>query len=195
MHLLRKEGDQKANLQASKVLREALSKIGKALKGHRNLFQETQVPVGSSASTSDLAGSQGFEISNARFAPSADGVSPEILSRIQRTSRNRGKRRRSSVVLGSKSVIRSLRVANFDIAVRLEHLGEDEESLISGGVIYVNLDHPLYRTYRDSDDLLTLHVARVITKELTLQAGIKDAQEAFALQSGLLTDALKGKGI
>ncbi len=190
---LRQEGDQKANLQASKVLKEALSKIGKALKTHKNLFPEAQVPMGSS-SGSDFDEKNGFEVSNAKFIPTNKDISPEVLAKLKELP-GKGKRRRISAILGSKSVIRSLKVVGLDIAVRLEHLGEEEESLISGGVIYVNLDHPLYRTYRNNDELLTTHVARVITKELTLQAGIKTAEEAFTLQSGLLTEALKEKGV
>ncbi len=195
VHVLHEEGDKKANLQASKVLKEALTKIGRALKGHKNLFPEAQVPMGSSSLSSDPDSKEGFDVSNAQFVPLSEEISPDLLKRLKQMPENKVKRRKSSTMLGSKSVIRSLRIANFDIAVRLEHLGEDEESLVSGGIIYVNLDHPLYRTYKNNDELLTLHVTRVITKELTLQAGIKDAQEAFALQSGLLTDALKEKGI
>ena len=65
----------------------------------------------------------------------------------------------------------------------------------SFAAIQVDSETNIYRTYKNNDELLTLHVTRVITKELTLQAGIKDAQEAFALQSVLLTGALKEKGI
>ena len=76
----------------------------------------------------------------------------------------------------------------------MEHLGEKEdESVISGGIIFLNLDHPLYQTYFKNDDLLTLHVARIITKELTLTTGITSAAEAFALQAELLTDAFRGR--
>jgi len=98
-------------------------------------------------------------------------------------------------MLGSKSVVRTLKVANMELAVRLEHLGKDEESVVSGGVIYVNIDHPLYRTYQGKDELLTTHLARVLTKELTLRAGTKDAEQAFALQAALLLNALKEKGM
>lgn len=66
--------------------------------------------------------------------------------------------------------------------------------MIAKGVIYINLDHPLYRTYQKNDDQLTQHIARILTKELTLKTGVKDAEQAFALQAGLLADALKDKG-
>ena len=81
-----------------------------------------------------------------------------------------------------------------NIAVRLEHLGKDEESAVAGGVIYVNLDHPLYRTYQNNDALLTQHIARILTKELALQTDLKSPQDAFALQTSLLTDALRERG-
>ena len=120
-----------------------------------------------------------------------------MLSIASYTAENKEKKKgrgSPSAILGNKSVVRTLKVANLDIAVRLEHLGGDDESMIASGVIYINLDHPLYRTYQKNDEQLTQHIARILTKELTLQTGVKDAEQAFALQAGLLTDALKDKG-
>ena len=67
----------------------------------------------------------------------------------------------------------------------------EEESFLSGGVIYLNIDHPLYKSCRNDDGLLTQHIARVITKELALQSGVSDPRQAFALQAELLADALQ----
>lgn len=188
--ILREEGDKKANLQASRVLKDALQKIGKAMKKHTNLFPEAQVPLGEATSEIDAESSKGYEVSQAQFVPSQTNLDPNIFNQIKPSVGKKGKGR-SQGILGSKSVIRKLRVANMDIAVRMEHLGSEDESIISSGVIYVNLDHPLYRTYQNNDELLTLHISRVITKELALQTGIGDAQSAFAIQSELLTDALR----
>ncbi|MBI2436555.1 MAG: hypothetical protein HYV41_02305, partial [Candidatus Magasanikbacteria bacterium] len=103
-------------------------------------------------------------------------------------------RGRPAGILGDKSVIRNLHVANMDIAVRAEHFGaEEDESITSGGVIFINLDHPLYRTYQDADELLALHVTRLLTKELALRVGDVSAAQAFAIQSELLTGAGKRK--
>lgn len=189
LNLLKEEGDRKANLQASRVLKDALFKIGKAVKKHKNLFSETQIPVGEEAE--NFSGQdKGFKISEAEFLPSQSNLPENLEERLE----NKNKTTRAKIgILGNKSVIRKLRIANMDIAVRMEHLGNDEESLISGGVIYVNVDHPLYKTYQNNDELLTLHIARVITKELALQTGITDASHAFSIQSELLTDALRQK--
>ncbi len=191
LSLIRDEADRKANLQASRVLKDALSKIGKAVKIRKDLFPDTAVPMGTAVEKGkETQGVQGYEVSQATLVPSGEKLDPEIIERLKK----QGKKSKSKVILGSKSVIRNMKIANIDIAVRLEHLGQEEESVIAGGVIYVNLDHPLYSTYQNNDELLTLHISRILTKELALKAGIHNAGEAFALQSELLTDAFKQRG-
>ena len=188
---VREEGDRRANLQALRVLKDALFKIGRAMRKHRGLFQEAAVPVGPVAVGNDKE-EAGFQISQAELLPTGAELDPAIAQKLQEQKEQRG-RGRPQAILGSKSVIRKFKIANFEMAVRMEHLGGETESLISGGVIYVNLDHPLYRTYQNRDELLTLHIARVLTKELALQAGVTSASDAFSLQAELLTDAFKGK--
>ena len=193
LHIVRQEGDRKANLQASRVLGDALSKIGRAMKRHGNLFPDAQVPLGDAdeEGSAPVASVNGYDISQAQFVLSHEELDPAVQDRFESQKKEKKMRGRPHAILGNKSVIRTLRIQNLQIAVRLEHLGGDDESLTSGGVIYVNLDHPLYRTYVHNDELLTIHVARVITKELALHAGITDAQQAFSLQAELLTHAFK----
>lgn len=194
LHMVRQEGDAKANAQASKVLKDALLKIGKAMKNFKEAFPPAQVPMGEAASAEFPKTVPGYEISQAEFVDTQTDLDPEIQKRLAKNKGNKKGRGRPSGILGNKSVVRTLKIANMDIAVRLEHLGGDDESMIAGGVIYINLDHPLYHTYQKNDEQLTQHIARILTKELTLQTGIKDAEQAFALQAGLLADALKDKG-
>ena len=206
IELVREEGDQKVNLQASRVLKDALHKIGKAMKQCGNFFPETQVaigqpvkppifPVNGSKESLEPEIQSGYEVSGSRFLPTHEDLPPDLEQRlIDQKSLKRGKGRPIGM-LGNKSVVRTLKIANLELAVRLEHLGKDEESVVSGGVIYINIDHPLYRTYQGKDELLTTHLARVLTKELTLRAGTKDVEQAFALQATLLLNALKEKGM
>lgn len=192
LQLIHQEGDRRANLQASRVLKEAMTKIGKAMRNHRGLFPSTPVPLGETASLTDMTGESGFQISEAKLIPTGTEINPELLQMMEKQRAEKSYRR--PMILGSKSVIRKLRVADAEIAVRMEHLGADVESLVSGGIIFVNIDHPLYRTYQNNDELLTLHIARVLTKELALRAGITSAEQAFSLQSELLSDAFRIKG-
>jgi hypothetical protein len=192
---MREEGNRIADFEASRVLRDALQKIGKAMKRHRGIFPEAQVPVGErEKKDGEFNGAEkrgeGYEVSKAHFLPSGDGMDPALKEKL---GKNGKIMRRGRGILGAKSVIRNLTFAGMEIAVRMEHLGDQDESLVSSGVIYINLDHPLYQTYRGKDDILAIHLSRIITKELTLHAGISNASDAFALQSELLTDALREK--
>ncbi len=196
---IREEGNRKADMEASRVLRDALQKIGKAMRRHKGMFPEAQVPMGTRDKGDEENGliennskktGEGYEVSKAHFLPAGDGMDPALKEKL---SKNGKIMRRGRGILGAKSVIRNLTFAGMEIAVRMDHLGDQDESLVSGGVIYINLDHALYQTYRGKDDILAIHLARVITKELTLHAGISNAADAFALQSELLTDALREK--
>jgi len=192
---LKKEGDRKANLQASRVLKNSLHKIGKAMRRRQDLFPKAQVPFGDENSNFDSSSQAGYNVSQAKYVDNQDQLDKTLNNRLKQNHDRNKKRSRQAVVLGNKSIIRNLRIANMDIAVRLDHLGIDEdESILSGGIIYINLDHPLYRTYRDNDELLSLHITRILTKELTLSIDSISAAQAFSIQSELLTDALKRKG-
>ncbi len=189
---IRQEGDRRANLQASRVLKDAMERIGKAMRRRQEHFPGVEVPFGTEEGNADASSVSSFDVSKAEFVESQSDLAPPITQRLK--GQKKPRRGRPFTILGDKSVIRHLRVAHLDIAVRMEHLGEKEdESVLSGGIIFLNLDHPLYRTYANNDDLLTLHVSRIITKELALTSGITNATDAFALQAELLTDAFRGK--
>ncbi|MFH1253192.1 MAG: ATP-binding protein [Candidatus Uhrbacteria bacterium] len=189
LKVIREDVDRKADLQSSRVLKEALQKIGRAMKRRKGLFPEARVPMGSEISGDDSEASVGYNIGEATFVPADQSALPPDLQKRMAASRKAGKR--VTGALGKRTIIRTLTVANLDIAVRLEHLGAEEESFLSGGVIYLNVDHPLYKSCRGDDGQLTQHIARVITKELALQSGISDPRQAFALQADLLADALQ----
>lgn len=193
---IKEEGDRKANLQASRVLKDALTKVGKAMRRHAGLFPGAHVPVGELPDDSVVSDhSVGYDISKATFIESQSGFDSTLQQRLTGKTPQKKTRGRPAGILGDKSVIRNLHVAHMDIAVRMEHLSSDEdESVTSGGVIFINLDHPLYKTYQNDDNLLALHITRVLTKELALRVGDVSASQAFAIQSELLTGTLGGRG-
>jgi len=165
------------------------------MRRRQDLFPKAQVPFGDENSNFDSSSQAGYNVSQAKYVDNQDQLDKTLNNRLKQNHDRNKKRSRQAVVLGNKSIIRNLRIANMDIAVRLDHLGIDEdESILSGGIIYINLDHPLYRTYRDNDELLSLHITRILTKELTLSIDSISAAQAFSIQSELLTDALKRKG-
>lgn len=210
LHVAKDLADRRADQHSSQVLKDALGKIGKALRKHDYLHPEHDIPMGEEIddvadatddthhaddANANTGTGEGYEISNAQFVAPGDQLPEDIQERLKQNKQKGKGRGRPSVALGKKAIIRTLRLQNVAVAVRMEHLQDDEESILSGGIIYINLDHSLYRVHYQEEQLLIYHVARLITKELALQAMPGNASDAFRLQSELLTEAFgSGKG-
>lgn len=189
--------NQRADQRSSQALKDAMTKLGKALKKQEYLKFDSEIPFGEAIATASEPGSEdatvgtGFDVSNAQFVNSGENLSPDVRAKLDQIKTKRG-RGRPSVALGERSIIRKLRFQNVEVAVRLEHLEADnEESMVSGGIVYINTDHALYQLYQADDSLLLYHMTRLITKELAQQASPGSAATAFRIQSDLLTEAFK----
>ncbi len=186
--------NQRADQRSSQALKEALLKIGRALKRQEGLKFGSEIPVGESplpqADSTD-AGEDGFDVSQAAFVDPGTNLPPDLKNQLEQSKQRKHAAKRG-VILGTKSIIRSLHFQHVDVAVRMEHLRDNSsESTLSGGVIFINLDHPLYQLYHQDERLLLYHIARIVTKELALQAEQQSPSEAFQLQSELLTEAFR----
>lgn len=183
--------DKRADQSSAQALKEALVKIGKALHRQPALHFQQNIPLGEEVTAEHEPHSvePGYVVSQTQYiAPQLD--LPENIKQRLALQATAHKKARSALALGKKAMIRTLQLQNTSVAVRLDHLQDESESLLSGGVIYINLDHPLYRLYHHNDQLLTYHMARLITKELALQA-MPVSATAFELQSELLTEAFR----
>ncbi len=58
-------------------------------------------------------------------------------------------------------------------------------------MIYINRDHPLYKRQLRNREAHTMHLARLLTQEITLMKDSKDSRKAFARQSDLLRAAFR----
>ena len=59
------------------------------------------------------------------------------------------------------------------------------------GIIFINIDHPLYLKQAENPELLMMFISTLLTKEIALEKYSHDVQEAYTLQYQLLTDAFK----
>ncbi|MEK7083002.1 MAG: hypothetical protein AAB972_02425, partial [Patescibacteria group bacterium] len=131
----------------------------------------------------------GYVISKAQFVitkkPMHNPIDDPFLSIKQAP-----KRRNFS--LANRAIIRKMHFANIGIVCRMERFGADyPPSFLEQGIIYINIDHPLYRRQMDNESLLTMFMCSLISKELALKKNPHDAQAAFQFQHQLLTDAFK----
>lgn len=182
---------QKENIQASQILRQALDKIGRALKKNPDaFFEEGDPPLGVFAREGENQ-TEGYAISKAQFVES-NGIPPVVEALPPKGEIPPRSLRHRHLSLANKAVIRKMQFRNIGIICRMERFGSTyPPSFLEEGIIYLNIDHPLYQKQMDHDSLLTMFIATLISKELALQKHPRDASAAYNLQWQLLTDAFK----
>ena len=63
------------------------------------------------------------------------------------------------------------------------------ECFSEGNVVYVNRDHPLFQRESRKASAQTMHIARLVTHEISLMKETRSPRLAFSRQSQLLKDA------
>jgi len=183
----------KENLQASRILRDALNKIGRALKKNPGAFAETADPPLGEENFGFRSGEEGYAVSKAQFVNS-DNATPSFLGNYPNANPliDKKTKKRRHLMLANKAIIRRMQFRNLGIVCRMERFGiKYPPSFKEQGIIYINIDHPLYKKQETNDPLLSMFIATLISKELALQKFSADAAAAFDLQTQLLTDAFK----
>ncbi len=184
---------EKENIQASRVLRDALDNIGRAFKKNPDAIADMGEPQVGFAATGGIGTEEGYAISKAQFVEGADGM-PGVLGDAENPQVPDIKKplRRRHAVLANRAIIRKMRFQNLGIVCRMERFGQNyPPSFLEQGIILLNIDHPLYLKQKDNPVLLRMFVSTLIAKELALKKYPHDADAAFTFQHQLLTDAFR----
>jgi hypothetical protein len=179
--ILRQLTGQRERRAASKALREALERIQRALARNPDLSPFGALPEAG-------AGGKHGAGKEAGTGKSREEV---IGDREAPPKRKRAARKAKVKRLTPDAVVKRLRIGHEGISCCLDHFGEDgPECFSEGTVIYVNRDHPLYRREARKAETHTMHLARLLTQEITLMKDApRDPRRAFDRQSKLLRDA------
>lgn len=184
--VLRQLTGQRERRAASKALREALERIQRALARNPDLSPFGPLPeAGAGGPRGPAAAGRGVG------APRQEEVGgPAAPPRRKRVKRARVKR------LTPDAVVKRLRIGHEGVSCCLDHFGEEgPECFSEGTVIYINRDHPLYRREARKAETHTMHLARLLTQEITLMKDApRDPRKAFDRQSKLLRDAFTDAG-
>jgi hypothetical protein len=179
--VLRELTGQRERRAASRALKEALERIGRALLRNPDLS-----PFGATPE----AGPGGQRGAAARGA--SGKVREEVVDLAGAKPPRRQAARKPKVKrLTPDAVVKRFRVGHQGVSCCLDHFGEDgPESFSEGTVIYINRDHPLYRREARKAEAHTMHIARLLTQEISLlKDPPRDPRKAFDRQSKLLRDA------
>ncbi len=180
--ILRQLAGQRERRAASKALREALERIQRALARNPDLSPFGNFPeAGPGGQRGPAATGKGAG------TPREEKIGgPEAPPKRRRDTQKAKVKR-----LTPDAVVKRLRVGHEGLSCCLDHFGEDgPECFSEETVIYINRDHPLYRREARKAETHTMHLARLLTQEITLMKDApRDPRKAFDRQSKLLRDA------
>ncbi|MBI3793807.1 MAG: ATP-binding protein [Nitrospinae bacterium] len=167
----------------SRVLKEALQRIYKALAANPDLSPFGAFPVGektkgpgSPAMTSEPGGE-----------PSGQNVTPEGMQ-VEPPKKRKKKPKVKS--LTPNAIIKKIKFGDTGVSCVVDSFGENgPEVFTEETTIYLNRDHPLYKRESSKPDTHTLNLARLITQEIALMKDPRNPRQAFDRQSKLLRDA------
>jgi Histidine kinase-, DNA gyrase B-, and HSP90-like ATPase len=181
--ILRQLTGQREKRAASKALREALERIYRALVRNPDLSPFGPLPeAGAGGQRGAAAAGTGAANPREEVVGGAEAAPPK---------RKRAAKKPKVKRLTPNAVVKRLRVGHEGVSCCLDHFGEDgPECFSEGNVIYINRDHPLYRREARKAETHTMHLARLLTQEITLMKDApRDPRKAFDRQSKLLRDA------
>jgi hypothetical protein len=187
--VLRQLAGQRERRAVARALREALERITRALARNPDLSPFGPLPV---AGAGGERGGPGAE-------PGGGGGRTHPPGDVAAVPEGKPKRRRRGPKvkrLTPDAVVKRLRFGQLGVSCCVDHYGEDgPECFAEGTTIYLNCDHPLYRREARKAETHTMHLARLLTQEITLlKDPPRDPRKAFDRQSKLLRDAFVDRG-
>ncbi|OGG59328.1 hypothetical protein A2765_06490 [Candidatus Kaiserbacteria bacterium RIFCSPHIGHO2_01_FULL_56_24] len=92
---------------------------------------------------------------------------------------------------GKDSIARKIVIGGIGITCALEHWGrESPAAFTDGGIVQINMDHPLYRKQQEKGkDMLGFYLSVLLARQVALLLAEGDTRKAFTLQERLLTDS------
>ncbi len=181
---LHKMTAKKEGRKISRVLKDALQRIYKALAANPDLSPFGAFPVGD-----ELKGIGGAALTG----ETGKGVSGETVKTSEKPKEPEKKKRKKKPkvkMLTPNAIIKKIKFGDTGVSCVVDSFGEEgPEVFAEDTVIYINRDHPLYKRESGKPDTHTLNLARLITQEIALMKDPKNPRQAFDRQSKLLRDA------
>jgi len=119
-------------------------------------------------------------------APSTHGETASLSAPAPQPRRRKPRARR----LTPNAVVHRTRLGESGVTIALDHFGPSgAEAFHEGTTIYINKDHPLFLRQSRRRETYTLHLARLLTQEISLMKDPRSPRQAFERQSKLMRDA------
>jgi len=184
---LGKEADRREERKASRVVKEALQRIHKALAQNPDLSPFGPIPYGEEEG---IGGGGAVTEEGKKKEKKESDIKPESAGLEQKAPRKKKRRHPLVKRITPNAIVRRMRMGESSVSVCLDFFGESEPECFSeGNVVYINRAHPLYRRESRRVATYTMYIARLITQEISMMKETKSPRVAFNRQSKLLKDA------
>ncbi|MDH7512901.1 MAG: ATP-binding protein [Clostridiales bacterium] len=185
---LGKEADRSEQRRASRAVNEALERIHKALARNPDLSPFGPIEYGEpgEAGSGAVIGAKGKALKEAEVKPREAKAGKEAEGLPKR------KKKRHPLVkrVTPNAIVRRMRMGTESVSVCLDFFGPlGPECFSEGNVVYINRDHPLFQRESRKAAAQTMHIARLVTQEISLMKETRSPRVAFSRQSQLLKDA------
>ncbi|MCJ7458133.1 MAG: ATP-binding protein [candidate division Zixibacteria bacterium] len=175
--------EERDNRSTRRALREALHRVQDALAQNPEFAPEGILPVAFEAGG---LGEAGMVKKKGKAKEETIGEK----SKKEKGTRKKEEKKPMVSQLTPNAVVQRLKMGKTGITCCLDHFGPDgPECMTEGVTIFVNRDHPLYQRQVKNMKTHTMHVARLLTQEISLMKSPPDPRKAFERQSRLLKDA------
>ncbi len=186
--------------KAEKVLSDVLLMIRNALKKNRDIFMTgdlplfTKKPIMSADTHTDghviTTALTKKKIEKNAGMPKAeselDNAFKEAVKRMKPKVRGRIK----TLLRDDHRIVKKVKIGGVELLVSFAHLGgEEKESFVEGGIIFINRDHLLFKYIEKKSELSFYHLIRLVSQELISFSSPRNLETAFAWQGKLIKDA------
>ena len=190
---LGREADRSEQRRASRAVNEALQRVHRALARNPDLspfgpieYGEPEEP-GEAGGGAVIAGQAKRKVGRTRETEVRPGESQAATE-----AKPKRKKRRHPLVkrVTPNAIVRRMRMGTESVSVCLDFFGPlGPECFSEGNVVYINRDHPLFQRESHKASAQTMHIARLVTQEISLMKETRSPRLAFSRQSQLLKDA------
>lgn len=197
---LSKLADKKETTRVRRAVNDAIQRIQQALATNPEFGQSGTIPVGEPTSGVGEPG----ELRTAE----QEHEEPEVEERksggegegeMEKEGQAQGDAEMKPEIakprvskLTPNAVVRKFRSGDAVVSCCIDHFGDDgPESFTEGMIIYINRDHPLYLREAKKGASHTMHIARLLSQEISLMNSPENSRQAFEQQSKILKAAFR----
>ncbi|MEK7376174.1 MAG: ATP-binding protein [Candidatus Margulisiibacteriota bacterium] len=170
---IRKWQNKKQRRKIRRIANDAIDRVKAALKKNPELASLMGIPVDEDKEKE------------------AENKEAEKSGKPRKKRKTEAQKRMTAKNLNPSSVITKLKIGKKGFSCLFDNFGPDApEAFTEGSIIYVNEDHSLYKRESKNRERQVVHIARLLTQELSMLKNPKNARQAYEIQSKLLKDAL-----